>query len=391
MKILSVISLGFANGGAENGLIVTDEELRSRGHETKVFASDIASDKQKFSDFEFKHINVNNPMKFIHHLFYLESFLKFRKVLKDYAPDVVHLHTMGEASPSVIFLLKNIPTILTIHGPEMYMPDLGLWAFPSEYFRDGVYTKANLTLVGWIYYIYFCQIQRFVYKLAFRNVDLFISVSDYFRKNTPDLKPNCTVYNGSKLFNYQPIKHTKKILFVGRLEKYKGVQFLIEAIPAVIKNQPDARFIIVGDGVFKDQLMKRVAELQIEPFVQFIVWIKQDELETYYGEADIVIVPSLWPEAFGRVGIEAFSVGRPVVGTNWGGIPEWLTDGQNGFLVEPGDAAAIAEKVKRLLSDKELLETFGENARRASEKYTVSRHVDQIEAIYNDVINQYKK
>src|SRR5665648_1288137 len=114
--------------------------------------------------------------------------------------------------------------------------------------------------------------------------------------------------------------------------------------------------------------------------------ILYSEVEKYYKKANIVIVTSVWPEPFGLIGSEAMSVGRPVIGTKVGGIPEWLEDGETGYLVEPGDPKQIAENVIKLLSDRKLMEKIGRNAMEKAKRFNIKKHVEEIEKVYKNVI-----
>jgi glycosyltransferase involved in cell wall biosynthesis len=96
-----------------------------------------------------------------------------------------------------------------------------------------------------------------------------------------------------------------------------------------------------------------------------------------YPEASLVVLPSLWAEPFGLVGPEAMAHGIPVVASRVGGVPEWLTDGETGFLVEPKDVDALAARINTLLGDPSLAERLGRNAREeAARRFTLKRYVD---------------
>src|SRR5258708_23573031 len=118
------------------------------------------------------------------------------------------------------------------------------------------------------------------------------------------------------------LKDIYKLLFVGRLEKVKGVEFLIQALSLIIKAVPQTTLTIIGDGPNKADLLTLTRTLQLEKYIQFVGWIENKDLDLYYQKSSIVIVPSTWDEVFGGVILEAMSVGRPVIGTNVGGIPE---------------------------------------------------------------------
>ncbi len=391
MKLLRLVSYGFPGGGVETGIIKTDALLKEKGYTVKVISSNVGEEKGIFSDYQFKRINTKTPLKIFTHLFNIHSYLCVKKVLAEFQPDIVHLHTMQEFSPSVLFLLKKIPTVLTIHGPEEFTSSMVIWTLPQSDFRNSEYSIANLTLKGWLHYFYQTYIQRPIYLLGFRNVDQFISVSNYILRQTKDvLTPNTRIYNGIQLMRYSKIIHQQNLLCIGRIEKVKGFDYAIKALPIIIKEFPNAILTILGDGEYKQNLLKLVHNLHVEKNVKFINWLPQDKLEEHYQKATIVLLPSIWPEAFGKIGIEALSTGRPVIGTNQGGIPEWLHNGKNGYVIESKSELQIAEKVIYLFKNQQILEKMSHYARKSSEDFAMEKYVEKIDNLYRNLLNNKK-
>jgi glycosyltransferase involved in cell wall biosynthesis len=129
----------------------------------------------------------------------------------------------------------------------------------------------------------------------------------------------------------------RRVLFAGRLVPSKGVDILIAAAAEV-----DADFVICGEGRQLDELRKLARRLDVERRIQFKGWMDADQLADEFADAAVVVVPSVWPEPFGIVGIEALAAGRPTVASATGGILDWLEDGVCGLTVTPGDAGALA-------------------------------------------------
>lgn len=163
------------------------------------------------------------------------------------------------------------------------------------------------------------------------------------------------------------VKKDKIILYVGRLDKIKGVEYLIEAMKYI-----DAKLWIVGDGILRKKL-----EMQAEKYREKIVFlgaIDHSKLPEIYAAADIFVAPSITlqngaVEGFGLVLIEAMAVGIPVIGTNTGGIKDIISNGKNGFLVEEKNSLMIAEKVNELLSDPYTYHEMSQNAQNTVKKY----------------------
>jgi L-malate glycosyltransferase len=197
-----------------------------------------------------------------------------------------------------------------------------------------------------------------------------------------------------------------KIGFVGSLTKQKGVEYLLEAIeilrlirrrsPQVAQNDKEdiqnyrkIKLIIIGDGEEREKLEKRARSLGIENSVCF--WGREENAWEFMKEFTIFVLPSLW-EGMPNVVLEAMSQGVPVVATKVGGVPEILRSAQNdkvGFLVEPKNPKALAEKIEYVLSlSEEERKRIGENARRVvKEGFSVGKMVGEYERLYKDVVS----
>lgn len=388
MKILFLNSYGIAVGGTETSLIEIKAELEKSGHTVRVFTSDVSGNKNLFSDYVYKYPKSGFIMKILFRLFNIYAYIKLKKVLKLYQPDIVHLHRMDLLSPSVLFALKNYPTVLTIHGPEDFIKNLLIWFMPYTFFKNGTISEKNLTLKGKFHYYFHSILQYPIYKYALKNVNLFISPSKHFSKLLDvNIKPVKTVQNGIKLL--QAKKRNKlnyRLLYLGRLDKFKGIEFAIFAMPIILKEYPKTILTIVGEGNYKNQLIKYVKKLKLEKNVQFIPWQKTETINKNYENANIILMPSIWPESFGKVGVEAMSVGRPVIASHVGGIPEWLIDGKTGYLVEPGNPYILADKVIKLFRDTNLLLQMSLDACNHAKLFSVKQQSQKIEQIYKTLI-----
>jgi glycosyltransferase involved in cell wall biosynthesis len=389
MKILHLISDGYEGGGAETLLVKLIQEQKKNSNEVKVFSSDIEPEKHHFSDFEFRHIDGGLLKKFLLFLFNPYSYFKLKQILHDFNPNIVHLHTMLRFSPSVLFLLKKYPTVLTVHGPEEFLKSLIIWTLPPNRFKNGDYK--TLSLLGTIHYLFISYIQRMVYKVGLKNIDLFIAPSNFMKHQiSMEYKNTYLLHNGITLKRALKPIHGKKLIFVGGLKKGKGVNYLIKAMPHIIDKIPDASLDIVGDGGERDEFTKLVNDLKLQNKIKFLGWVNNENIRNIYKNADIVVIPSIWPENLPMVCIEAMSVGRPLVGTNIGGIPELIENGKTGFLVDHGNSKQIAERVIELFSNRELMEEMGKNARIKAEQFSIEKHVLEMEKVYTKVIEKYK-
>jgi glycosyltransferase involved in cell wall biosynthesis len=166
------------------------------------------------------------------------------------------------------------------------------------------------------------------------------------------------------------------VLFCGRMYDYKGAEFLLRALEHLAIA---VRAVFIGDGPELPQLKEQATRFDSLHAIEFTGWLVQEVVHEFYRQASVVVVPSLWPEPFGRVGIEAMAYGKPVVAFRVGGISEWLHDGQNGFFVEPKNVQQLAETIERILVDKPLAEKLSSNALKlASEQFSPERHVKRL-------------
>ncbi len=173
------------------------------------------------------------------------------------------------------------------------------------------------------------------------------------------------------LTGFKPIS-TKTILFIGRINfSEKGVGVLLDAMPEILKQVPDAKLVIVGGGGEEQRMREQIKDLGIENSVEIVGKKPFAELPKYLNSASVMVVPSLWLEAFGQVTIEAMSCGVPVVTSDIGGSTEINVDGETGFIVPKGDAKALAEAVITILTNKSLRVKMGQAARkRVEENYS---------------------
>ena len=176
-----------------------------------------------------------------------------------------------------------------------------------------------------------------------------------------------------------------KLLFLGRLEPLKGVRQLLDALsPLAERLGRPVSLVIAGDGGERDALEAYAASLfafdgRIQ--VRFTGWQVQSGRARLLAEADALVVPSIWPEPFGLVGLEAAAAGVPAVAFAVGGIPEWLRDGENGCLApaEGARPALLAEAIARCVGSPGDLARLSAGARTVAAQWTIDRHMAMLD------------
>jgi glycosyltransferase involved in cell wall biosynthesis len=170
----------------------------------------------------------------------------------------------------------------------------------------------------------------------------------------------------------------RRVVFGGRVVREKGLDVFVRAAQEV-----DAEFVVCGDGPRLASTRKLAARLGVQDRVSFRGWLEPVELAQELADASVVVVPSLWPEPFGLVGIEALAAGRPVVASDTGGVRDWLDDGVSGLCVTPGDAHALARALNELLADPERQRQMGIAGREAVQRrFSPERHLAAIVDAY---------
>jgi glycosyltransferase involved in cell wall biosynthesis len=390
MKILQIINLGCPAGGAEKSVLLLRDELIKRGHEVKIISSDtMIGNGEFFSDYQFKSIPLDSIFKAFHHLFYFRSYVMVKKVIREFHPDVVHCHNVAAFSPSVFFAVGRIPTVMTVHGPEEFTLKLLPWFLPPTDYKHESFNLRDLNFIGFLHYFFHRFLQRPIYLLGARKVRFFISPSKYLAEAIQTDLPKekiRQIYNGIILPVSKPIPDNTKILFVGRLEKVKGVEYLIKAFGEFSKTAPDSQLVIVGDGVSREDFVELAQKLGIANKVIFRGWIGAGEIAREYEDVSVLVVPSVWPENLATVCIEAFAVGRPVIGTRTGGFPEMIEDGKNGYLVPIEDEKAICDALRKIFGDKKNISEMGANAVQTSKRFDLAGFVDNIVSLYEEII-----
>jgi phosphatidylinositol alpha-1,6-mannosyltransferase len=167
---------------------------------------------------------------------------------------------------------------------------------------------------------------------------------------------------------------TRWLVTVARLQRHKGMDTVIAALPAILARAPDVRYAVAGTGPDRERLEKLAHRLGLGDRVRFLGGVSDRELPALYNLASVYVGASrqaerLGVEGFGIALVEASACGRPIVAGNSGGIPDAVRDGETGFLVPPEEPAAFADAICRLLADPAAAQRMGQNGRRAVETY----------------------
>ncbi len=296
--------------------------------------------------------------------------------------DVVHTHTWYASMAGYMAkILYDIPLVCTVHSLEPLRP----WK------EEQLGTSYHLS--------------TWVEKVALENADRIISVSQGSKKDILDnfnVDPERVrvIHNGIDLDLYRPLftETTRKafdidgpyVLFVGRTSRQKGMNYLIDAMEMV---DPGVRLVCCTSAPDTKEVEQEIADkIAKQPKVLWInSLLREDQYVELYANASVFACPSVY-EPFGIINLEAMACQTPVVASRVGGILETVVDGETGFLVEPANPQAIADKINVLLRDPELAKKFGRNGRRRVEDHFSWSHIaKQTEALYSEMVEERRR
>ena len=171
---------------------------------------------------------------------------------------------------------------------------------------------------------------------------------------------------------------------VAILRLKKGHHILLDAIPAVLEKIPDASFVFAGDGPQKQNILNKIQNMRLTGSV-FLLGLRKD-IPEILKSIDIFVLPTL-QEALGTSFVEAMAMGKPVIGTDVGGVSEVIKNGVNGYLVEPDNPLALANAIIGALQDNEKLNIMGIEGRKIVEQnYTVKKMCEKMHGIYTSLL-----
>lgn len=306
---------------------------------------------------------------------------------RELRPSVIHLHQFDD--PHVLASLQQIaPVVASVHGyvactstVHYFRPGQectrahGPGCVPNLAFRGCAHTRDPRTLPPG-YKRATASVQ------ALRRVDLAISYSStidrHLATNGIARRAIVPLFATMRPADADGHAQRRRVVFAGRVVTPKGVAVLIRAARSV-----DAEFVVCGDGWQLESMRKLARKLGVDERVRFTGWLAPAQLARELAEASVVAMPSLWPEPFGLVGIEAHAAGRPVVASAPGGVRDWLKDGVSGLLVEPGDPRALATALEQLLADPARQREMGEAGRAlVAARFTPELHVAALVQAY---------
>jgi len=303
--------------------------------------------------------------------------IKVRRLIKEIKPDVLHVHYA--VGYGLLGALSGFhPFVLSVWGSDILVA-------PKQ---SKIY-KLTVELAIRMADIIHCDADHIIAPLIKLGANLEKIKLIYFGVDTQKFK---LIQGKEKLRRELGIFDSPTVISLRNLEPIYNVETLINSIPMVSKEIPEAKFLIVGGGSQEAKLKEQAKSLDIFQSVKFTGRIPNDELPEYLNSADIYVSTSLSDAGLAASTAEAMACGLPVIITDFGDNKKWVEDGTNGFLIPLKDPEALASKIIALIRNKEVREKFGRiNRQIIEERNDWQKEMRKVEELYQVLMERSRK
>jgi len=417
MKVLQINKFFWLKGGAERYFFMVSEALEERGHEVLHLSmhhpENLPSAQAEYFVSRREYGETGGPSSVLQNGFSFirstEAAKNIRRLVRDYKPDVAHLHNIyHQLTPSIIEALyyAGVPVVMTLHDYKLLCPNYCHFAGGKYCYRcrGGKYFQAPLTRCsgGSFSRSLLLAVEAYWQRLTgvYNRVDRYIAPSRFMRDQIAEsagnlgISPEKVVY----LPSFCPASEAgdsevsgdektvvdglpdKYILYFGRLSVEKGLDTLIDAAAAL----PGVPVVLCGDGPRRQELEARVLASG-EKNVYFTGYVNKPVLDRILKRAAAVVLPAIWPENAPFTVIEAAVAGVPLVVSDMGGLPE-MAEIVSGRVYPHGDSPALVSAISDLWDNPEKASATGLAGRDAAAAYFDKlKHMEALETIYEQV------
>lgn len=376
-KVLMASDLYYPHpGGVSEHIHHLTKELRNLGHDVYILTSRIKDKTFPFEDPPYvirvgKGIKVPINKSFASITFSPLITKRVKEILEIGNYDIVHVH--GSLAPTL--------PLLTL--------------FYSESLNFATFHAAHSESKGY-------ELFKPILQKVFERIDGCIAVSEVARITISRHFPGeyRIIPNGVDVLRFNPtnppLPHLREdgslnILFVGRFDPRKGLRWLLQAMPYIVKEMSKAKLIVVGGGPLRKWYEQFIKD-EVKDKIYFAGVVTPEILPRYYTSADVFVAPATEGESFGIILLEAMASGIPIVASRIPGYSHVFEDGREGFFCSPGDPRGIAKKILLLLKNRELRIKMGKSGRaKVMAKYAWQKVALEVEDFYREVWHRKRR
>lgn len=332
---------------------------------------------------------------FFQKYFSWKLYQNFKQTIKEFQPDIIHIHNNLKSSLSIILASKycQIPIVHTLHDANLLcISSYGINKRNGEFCLNGsiinCFANKCFSLSKFIKHAGLWKLRQWIEKHYINAIlcpsKFLMNALEKLNYNNLEYLPNLIDWKNNKAIKQVTLqKNSPYILYAGRLIELKGISYLLEAFKIVLKTFPEIKLVIAGEGMEMKNLKSYASKLSISDRVEFLNKVPHEMLFSLYQKASLLILPSVGLENSPLNIIESFSTGTPVVASNIGGIPELVVNGKTGYLFEPRNSQDLAIKILKLLNNPLLAKKMGREAQTCYKKYyTPEKHYRNLIKIY---------
>lgn len=375
MRVLIVNDLGTDTGGAERVSIQLRQRLRDEGHEAMLFSSRFHPVDGVPVQADATCLGASGHLQSILSVANPSAYLSLRRILDEFAPDIVHLRMFHwQLSPLVLSCLADWPCLVHVVNYDLICP-INTKTMPSGkpcHHRPGAVCRAE-GCIGSLGLLRMRAQRAIRGRLFPRACNRLVTNSHWVRRRLEqeDVRIDDVVWNGVAT---TPLRASlcpgpPTVGYAGRLVPKKGVDTLLRAFAIALRQIPEARLLIAGEGESRKPLESLAHELGITECVAFLGHLSSNKLQRAFDSLWVQAAPSHWEEPFGLVAAESMMRSTAVVTTNTGGLAEQNIEGQTGYQAPATDIGAWSEALLRILCDRDHAMKLGTQARAHAERH----------------------
>ena len=405
MKILQVNKFYYPKGGADKYFLDLSSALEKAGHQVAVFSmkhkKNITSQFSSYfvSNFDFNNLKWWQVIKVPGRIIYsLEAKRKFKKLVKSFKPDIIHIHNIyHQISPSILSVAYKfkIPVVMHLHDYKLICPNYQLFAdghpceacFPDKYYQ----CLKKRCFKNSFRQSFIASLEMFIHhkilKIYYKNINTFIAPSRFMKEKIvkfgwkeEKIKIVTNPYSSFTDTNKESFSKKEKdyLLYFGRLSAEKDIATLIKVAISL-----DYKLKVTGSGP-EEVKLREIADQDKNSLIEFTGFKSGADLKNLILSAKAIVIPSICYDNMPLSLLDALHLGKIVIASKIGGIPEIIKDGVNGLLFEPGSKESLKEKIRSLEQIDQ--ESFSKEAIKSVSGLSLENNIRAVIEIYQECL-----